>query len=84
MFVKRGVAAHIRSNNGQEFVVQALRKCITAVGAKTAYIEPGSPWENDYCETFNGKLRDKLLDGEILYTLKEARCKIARNIDPTQ
>jgi transposase InsO family protein len=52
-----------------EFVAQALRDWIVAVGAKTAYIEPGSPWENGYCESFNGKLRDELLNGEIFYTL---------------
>jgi transposase InsO family protein len=48
------------------------------VGAKTAYIEPGSPWENGYCESFNGKLRDKLLNGEIFYTLKEAKAVIGQ------
>ena len=54
----------------------ALREWIAAVGAKTAYIEPGSPWENGYCESFNGKLRDELLNGEIFYTLKEAQILI--------
>ena len=49
---------------------------IAAVGAKTAYIEPGSPWENGYCESFNGKLRDELLNGEIFYTLKEGKIMI--------
>ena len=73
LFVSRGIPAHIRSDNGPEFVAEALRDWIAAVGAKTAYIEPGSPWENGYCETFNGKLRDELLNGEIFYTLKEAR-----------
>jgi putative transposase len=72
LFVLRGVPAHIRSDNGPEFVAEALRTWITAVGAKTAYIEPGSPWENGYCESFNGKLRDELLNGEVFYTLKEA------------
>jgi transposase InsO family protein len=52
---------------------QTVRDWIGAVGAKTAYIEPGSPWENGYCESFNSKLRDELLDGEIFYTLEEAR-----------
>jgi transposase InsO family protein len=65
LFVSRGIPAHIRSDNGPEFVAQALRDWIVAVGAKTAYIEPGSPWENGYCESFNGKLRDELLNGEI-------------------
>jgi hypothetical protein len=64
---------HIRSDNGPEFVAVALREWIAAVGSNTAYIEPGSPWENGYCESFNGKLRDELLNGEIFYTLKEAQ-----------
>ena len=68
--------AHIRSDNGPEFVAVALRHWIAAVGARTAYIEPGSPWENGYCESFNGKLRDELLNGEIFYTLKEAKIVI--------
>ena len=76
LFVERGIPAHIRSDNGPEFVALALREWIAAVGAKTAYIEPGSPWENGYCESFNGKLRDKLLNGEIFYTLKEAKTVI--------
>jgi len=59
-----------------EFVAEALRDWIAAVGAKTAYIEPGSPWENGYCESFNGKLRDELLNGEMFYTLKEAQIVI--------
>ena len=58
---------------GPEFVAKAVREWIAAVGAKTAYIEPGSPWENGYCESFNSKLRDELLNGEIFYTLQEAR-----------
>lgn len=73
LFILRGVPVHIRSDNGPEFVALALREWIAAVGAKTAYIEPGSPWENGYCESFNGKLRDELLNGEIFYTLKEAK-----------
>ena len=76
LFVSRGIPAHIRSDNGPEFVAEALRDWIAAVGAKTAYIEPGSPWENGYCESFNGKLRDELLNGEIFYTLKEAQIVI--------
>ena len=63
---------HIRSDNGPEFVAQAVREWITAVGAKTAYIEPGSPWENGYIESFNARLRDELLNGEIFYSLREA------------
>lgn len=76
LFILRGVPAHIRSDNGPEFVALALREWIVAVGTKTAYIEPGSPWENGYCESFNGKLRDELLNGEIFYSLKEAKTVI--------
>ena len=76
LFILRGVPAHIRSDNGPEFVAQALRDWIAAAGAKTAYIEPGSPWENGYCESFNGKLRDELLVGEIFYSLAEAKVLI--------
>lgn len=76
LFILRGVPACIRSDNGPEFVAQALRDWIATVGARTAYIEPGSPWENGYCESFNGKLRDELLNGEIFYTLKEAQVMI--------
>ena len=73
LFIMRGVPGHVRSDNGPEFVAKAVQDWIRAVGAKTAYIEPGSPWENGYCESFNSKLRDELLDGEIFYTLEEAR-----------
>lgn len=76
LFIARGVPVHIRSDNGPEFVATALRDWIAAVGAETAYIEPGSPWENGYCESFNGKLRDELLNGELFYTLKEAKIVI--------
>jgi transposase InsO family protein len=76
LFILRGVPGHIRSDNGPEFVAKAVRNWITAVGAKTAYIEKGSPWENGYCESFNSKLRDELLNGEIFYTLKEAQIVI--------
>lgn len=72
LFMKYGVPEHIRSDNGPEFVAEALREWLSAAQVKTLYIEPGSPWENGYCESFNGKLRDELLNGEIFYTLKEA------------
>lgn len=78
LFILRGIPGHIRSDNGPEFVAKAVRDWITAVGAKTAYIMPGSPWENGYCESFNSKLRDELLNGEIFYTLQEARVIIER------
>jgi transposase InsO family protein len=73
LFILRGVPGHVRSDNGPEFVAKAVRAWITAVGAKTAFIEPGSPWENGYCESFNSKLRDELLNGELFYSLAEAR-----------
>ena len=68
-----GIPKHIRSDNGPEFVANRLRQWLTAIGVKTAYIEPGSPWENGYCESFNGTLRDNLLNGEIFYGVKEAQ-----------
>jgi putative transposase len=71
-----GVPEHIRSDNGPEFVAQKLRNWLSAVGAKTLYIEPGSPWENGTCESFNGKFRDECLNGEIFYSLKEAQVVI--------
>jgi putative transposase len=76
LFILRGVPAHIRSDNGPEFVAKAVREWIAAVGAKTAYIERGSPWENGYIESFNARLRDELLNGEIFYTLREAQIVI--------
>ena len=76
LFILRGVPAHIRSDNGPEFVAKQVQRWITAVGAKTAYIEPGSPWENGYVESFNARLRDELLNGEIFYSLREAQVVI--------
>jgi len=76
LFILRGVPGHIRSDNGPEFVAKAVPGWIAAVGARTAYIAPGSPWENGYVESFNARLRDELLDGEIFYTLKEAQIVI--------
>ena len=76
LFILRGVPGHVRSNNGPEFIAKGVREWIAAVGAKTAFIEPGSPWENGYCESFNSKLRDELLNSEIFYSLAEARIVI--------
>ena len=76
LFILRGVPDYIRSDNGPEFVAEAVRKWINLVGAQTAYIEPGSPWENGYIESFNARLRDELLNGEIFYSLKEAQILI--------
>jgi transposase InsO family protein len=73
VMVMKGVPEHLRSDNGPEFVARDLRKWLAATGAKTAYIEPGSPWENGYCESFNSKLRDEFLNGEIFYSMKELR-----------
>ena len=61
---------------GPEFVAKAVRGWIAAVGARTAYIAPGSPWENGYVESFNARLRDELLEGEIFYSLREAEVVI--------
>ena len=76
LFVLRGVPEHIRSDNGPEFTAAAVREWLKNVGARTLYIEPGSPWENGYCESFNGKFRDELLNREIFYTLKEVQILI--------
>jgi putative transposase len=76
LFILRGVPEHIRSDNGPEFVAKAVQDWIAAVGARTAYIAPGSPWENGFIESFNARLRDELLDGEVFYTLREAQIVI--------
>jgi transposase InsO family protein len=73
VMVERGVPEYIRSVNGPEMVAKVLRHWLGRVGTKTAYIMPGSPWENGYCESFNGKLRNELLNGESFYTRKEAQ-----------
>lgn len=71
--IEHGIPEHIRSDNGPEFVARDLRKWLADIGTKTLYIEPGSPWENGYCESFNSKLRDEFLNGEIFYSLKEVQ-----------
>jgi transposase InsO family protein len=73
LFIDRGVPAHIRSDNGPEFTARAVRRWLGGLGVKTLFIEPGSPWENGYVESFNGKVRDELLNPEIFDTLLEAR-----------
>lgn len=73
LFVRRGVPEHIRSDNGPEFTAHAVRRWLNKLGVRTLYIEPGSPWENGYIESFNGKFRDELLNLEIFDTLLEAR-----------
>ncbi|ABQ39810.1 putative insertion element protein (plasmid) [Bradyrhizobium sp. BTAi1] len=72
VMLERGVPEHIRSDNGAEMTAKVVRNWFAKLGAKTLYIAPGSPWENGYCESFNGKLRDECLNGEIFYSLKEA------------
>jgi transposase InsO family protein len=73
LFALRGTPEHLRSDNGPEFCARAVREWLGRVGVKTLFIEPGSPWENGYNESFNGKLRDELLNREIFYTLQEAQ-----------
>jgi putative transposase len=77
LFILRGIPKHIRSDNGPEFTAKAVRKWLERLGVKTLFIEPGSPWENGYIESFNGKLRDELLNREIFTTLIEAKVLIA-------
>ena len=76
LFILRGPPEFIRSDNGPEFVAEKVRSWIAAVGAGAAFIEPGSPWENGYCESFNARFRDELLNLEIFYTLREAQILI--------
>ena len=73
LFVSRGIPEHIRSDNGPEFTARAIRSWLNRIGVKTLFIERGSPWENGYIGSFNGKLRDELLNREIFTTLTEAR-----------
>ena len=76
LFIFRGLPEHIRSDNGPEFAAKAIRRWLTRLGVETLFIEPGSPWENGYIESFNGKLRDELLNRELFYTLTEAKILI--------
>ncbi len=73
LFVEHGRPEHIRSDNGPEFIAKNVRGWLARIGVKTLYIEPGSPWENGYCESFNSKLRDELLNMEIFTTLRPAQ-----------
>ena len=79
LFILRGVPAYIRSNNGPELITEAVSDWIKAVGAKSVYIEPGSPWETRYCESFNGWMWHELLNGEILYSLRKTQIIIERS-----
>ena len=76
LFIYRGLPGFIRSDNGPEFTAKAVRNWLERLGVQTLFIEPGSPWENGYNESFNGKLRDELLNGEIFTTLLEAKVLI--------
>ncbi len=76
LFLERSVPVHIRSDNGPEFIAQKVPKFLSRLDVKPLFIEPGSPWENGYIESFNGRMRDELLDREILYSLKEAQISI--------
>ncbi len=78
LFVRRGVPAYIRSDNGPEFTAKKVCEWLAKVGVKTLFIQPGSPWENGYCESFNGRLRDELLAREQFDTLLEAKVLIER------
>lgn len=78
LFLIRGVPEDIRSDNGPEFTSKAVRGWLSELGVKTLFIEPGSPWDNGYIESFNGKLRDELLNREIFNTLSEAQVLIER------
>jgi putative transposase len=76
LFWRYGTPAHIRSDNGSEFTARRVRAWLGRLAVKPLFIEPGSPWENGYVESFNGKMRDELLNGEIFYSLKEAKILI--------
>ena len=76
VMLHRGIPEHIRSDNGPEMTAKIVRDWLKRIGSKTLFIAPGSPWENGYNESFNGKLRDELLNGEIFYSLKEAKVVI--------
>jgi transposase InsO family protein len=78
LIIFRGIPEHIRSDNGPEFTAKAVRGWLDRIGVKTLFIEPGSPWENGYIESFNGKLRDELLNREVFDTLTEAKVLLER------
>lgn len=78
VMLRRGTPEHIRSDNGPEFIAGHLRKWLAGLAVKPMYITPGSPWENGYCESFNGTLRDELLNGEFFYGIKELRAIVGQ------
>lgn len=73
LFCQRGVPVHLRLNNGPEFTARRIREWLSRLGVRSLFIEPGSPWENGFVESLNGRMRDELLDREIFYTVKETR-----------
>jgi len=81
LFRRRGMPEHIRSDNGPEFIANVLKEWLCKSGIKTLYIEPGSPWENAYCESFNSRLRDELLNREIFTTVREAKYVINQYVE---
>ncbi len=78
IFIRHGAPEYIRSDNGSEFTTKVVHRWLLHIGVQTLYIEPGSPWENGYIESFNRKFRNELLNGEIFYTLKEAKTLIEK------
>ncbi len=78
LFLTRGMPKYVRSDNGPEFIAERLRDWFSTLSVSPLFITPGSPWENGYIESFNGKLRDELLNGEIFFTLKEAQVLVER------
>jgi len=78
LFIERGAPDYVRSDNGSEFTARAVRNWLNRVGVKTLFIEPGSPWENGYVESFNGKFRDECLNGETFDNVLEAQVVIER------
>jgi transposase InsO family protein len=78
LFLSRGIPAHIRSDNGPEFIASKLQRWLKTLQVEPLYIEPGSPWENGYIESFNGKMRAQFLNGELFYTCKEAQIMTER------
>ena len=78
LFLSRGIPTHIRSDHGPEFIARTLRHWLKALNVAPLYIEPGSPWENGYIESVNGKMREQCLNGELVYTLKDAQIMTER------
>lgn len=79
--ISRGCPEYIRSDNGAEFTANKLRDWLREIGVITAYIEPGSPWENGCCESFNSRMRDEFLNGELFGSLKEAEVLTKRWVE---